>query len=125
MGDFTIKRISDMEGRAGGTVRKARAELGVTSFGLSFESFPPNMSQYPEHDHSGDGQEEVYIVVAGSGTIEIDGQPHRLEPEVAVRVAPGTMRKIVTGPEGIKLVVIGGVPGQVYAAPAASELDAT
>jgi hypothetical protein len=42
-----------------------------------------------------------------------------------VRVAPGTKRKIVTGSEGIKLVVIGGVPGQVYEPPASSELDAS
>ena len=49
MPDYTAKRIDDMEAIFGGGFRKARSELGVTSFGMQVLDFPPNADQYPEH----------------------------------------------------------------------------
>jgi hypothetical protein len=39
-----------------------------------------------------------------------------------VRVASGTKRKVWPGDEGIRLVIIGGIPGALYEAPAISRL---
>ncbi|TMK24334.1 MAG: cupin domain-containing protein, partial [Actinobacteria bacterium] len=66
MSAYTLKRIDEMETAFGGGMRLARAELGVASFGMQVEEFPPNFDQYPEHSHSEDGQEEVYVVLRGN-----------------------------------------------------------
>ena len=57
MSTYDVKRIDEMETAYGGAMRLARAALGVTSFGMQVEEFPPNFDQYPEHSHSEDGQE--------------------------------------------------------------------
>jgi mannose-6-phosphate isomerase-like protein (cupin superfamily) len=122
MGDYAVKRIDDMEAVYRGAFKRARAELGVESFGLQVLDFPPNADRYPEHDHSKDGQEEVYIVLRGSGEVEIDGERHPLDVDTMVRVSSGTSRKLRTTDEGMRVLAIGGCPGKVYEAPEISRL---
>ncbi len=124
MADYTHMRIDDMKGGFGGAFKKARAELGVSSFGIAIIDMPPNYPDYPVHDHSGDGQEEVYVVLRGGGEIDIDGERLPLDPSHAVRVAPGTNRKVIPGDEGMRLLALGAKPGAVYEASTFSELDA-
>ena len=123
MADYTAKRIADMQAGFGGGFIKARAELGVTSFGLQVIAMPPNYGDYPEHDHVHDGQEEVYLALDGSGWMEIDGERVELDRETLVRVAADTKRKVHAGPEGIRLLVIGACPGEVYKVPPITELE--
>ncbi|MGN6664921.1 MAG: hypothetical protein ACTHK6_12065 [Solirubrobacterales bacterium] len=122
MNDYTVKKIDEMEGVYLGSFKRARAELGVSSFGLQVIDMPPNFGDYPEHDHSGDGQEEVFMALRGGGEIEIEGERFPLDPEHMVRVAAGTKRKVWPGPDGIRMVIVGGVPGGLYEAPAISKL---
>ena len=117
MADYTVKRLDEFEAIYRGGLRRVRAGLGVSSFGLSAIDLPPNFTDYPEHDHSGDGQEEVYTALRGSATITIDGQDHTLEPGGFARVAAGVPRKIVTGEGPVRILVMGGVPGAVYESP--------
>ena len=117
-----IKRIDDMEAIAFGSFKRARAELGVTSFGLQVMDLPPNNDLYPEHDHAEDGHEEVYFTLTGAAEIEIDGERHPLDSETMVRVSPGVPRKVWTGDEAIRLVIVGGAPGKAYEAPELTEL---
>ena len=124
MAGYAVKKIDDMEAVVGGAFKRARAELGVEAFGCSVMAFPPNVDQYPEHDHSGDGQQEVYLALRGSGEIEIDGERHPLDPETMVMVGPGVKRKIITGEESMRLLAIGGIPGKPYEAPQNSKLGA-
>ncbi len=114
MAEYTVARIDDIEGIWGGAFKRARSALGITSFGMQVVDLPPNADQYPEHDHSSDGQEEVYVALAGSGEIEIDGGRHPLDADHLVSVKAGTMRKVYAGPEGLRVLVIGGVPGAAY-----------
>lgn len=122
MGEYAVKRIDDMEAVFLGAFKRARAELGVESFGLQVIDMPPNYENYPEHDHAGDGQEEVFLVIRGGGEIEIDGERFPLDPEHMARIAAGTKRKVWPGAEGIRMVIVGGVPGAVYEAPDVSKL---
>lgn len=122
MSEYAVKKIDEMEGVYGGAFKRARAELGAESFGLGVIDMPPNYDGYPEHDHSEDGQEEVYLVLRGGGEIEIDGQRHPLDPDHMARVAPGTKRKVWPGPDGIRIVIIGGVSGGNYEPPSISQL---
>lgn len=122
MGEYAVKRIDEMEAVYLGAFKRARAELGVESFGLAVIDMPPNFGNYPEHDHTHDDQEEVFMTLRGGGEIEIDGERFPLDPEHMVRVAADTKRKIWPGDEGIRLVIVGGVPGGTYEPPALSKL---
>jgi mannose-6-phosphate isomerase-like protein (cupin superfamily) len=114
MANYTAKRIDEMEAGFGGGFVKARAELGVTAFGFQIIQLPPNYSDYPEHDHAESGQEEVFVALAGSGWIDVEGERVELDRETLVRVAPETRRKVFAGPEGLRMLVIGGCPGEPY-----------
>jgi len=123
MADYTVKRIDDMQGAYGGAFKRARAELGVSSFGMAIIDMPAGYDGYPEHDHAGDGQEEVFMALRGGGELDVEGERHPLDTDHAIRVASGTKRKIHPGPDGIRVLVIGAKPGAVYEAPAFSQPD--
>jgi uncharacterized cupin superfamily protein len=124
MASHTVRRIDDMEAVARGAMKRARAELGVTSFGMQIIDLPPNADQYPEHDHTHDGQEEVYVALRGAGEVEVDGERHKLDGDTVVRVAPEAKRKVYAGGEGLRLLAIGGVPGTAYEVRDFTELGA-
>jgi mannose-6-phosphate isomerase-like protein (cupin superfamily) len=84
---------------------------------------PPNSGDfYPNHDHADTGTEEVYVILGGEADFEIEGERVHVEPETAIRVAATTHRKILPGPEGVRILAIGGVPGGVYSPPPFTEL---
>lgn len=122
MSDYTVKRIDEMEAVFRGAFKRARAELGVESFGMQIIDMPPNYERYPEHDHEHDGQEEVFITLRGDGEIEIGGERFPLDPDHVARVAPGTKRKVWPGADGIRILVLGGIPGRPYEAPDLTKL---
>lgn len=124
MADYTVKRIDEMEGYYLGAMKRARAELGVESFGMQVIDFPPSFTGYPEHDHAEAGQEEVYLVLRGSGEIEVDGERIALDPENMIRVGAGARRKLLPGPEGMRVLALGGVPGAPFEAADVTKLGA-
>lgn len=124
MPSYCVKKIDEMDSKYGGGMRLARASLGVESFGMQIEEFPPNFDKYPEHSHSEDGQEEVYVVLRGSAEIEVEGERFPLDPETFARVGPGVPRRIFAGPEGVRILALGAVPGAAYEAPEFSKVEA-
>jgi uncharacterized cupin superfamily protein len=128
MPDATIKRVDEMETFYDGMVTRARASLGVTSWGMQLFKFPPGFDGYPNHNHADGavdpGQEELYVPLAGSATLHLDGEEHQLEPGVWARVGVSQLRRLVPGAEGVRLVVIGGTPGKAFEPPAWTELGA-
>ena len=124
MADVTVKKVEEMDSIYDGMFVRARASLGIASFGMQIENFPPNNEQYPEHDETNTGQEEVYTALQGSGRLIVGGEEYLLEPGVFARVGPGEKRRIIPGPDGIRLLALGAVPGQVYEAPPWSKLGA-
>jgi hypothetical protein len=128
MPDATIKRLDEMDSFYDGLVTRARASLGVTSWGMQLFDLPPNFDQYPNHHH-GDGavdpeQEEVYIPLAGSAVLHLDGEEHLLEPGLWARIGPTQLRRLAPGAEGFRYLAIGGVPGKAFAPPQWTELGA-
>jgi len=124
MSDYAVKRIDEMEAMYLGAFKRARAELGVESFGMGIIDLPPDFEHYPEHDHSGDGQEEVFMALRGNGEIEIDGERFPLDADHVIRISAGTKRKIWPGPDGVRLLALGGVPGEAYEPPDRTKLGA-
>lgn len=113
-----IEEILPYEGPAG-TIpgirfRPAGRALGVHAWGMNILAIDAACTGYPEHDHTKDGQEEVYVVLEGDGTLEAGEETVTLEPGVLVRVGPATRRKILPGSRGVVVLVIGGTPGSAY-----------
>lgn len=125
MADVTVKKLDEFEAVFGGGLRRVRAGLGVTSFGMQVIELPPNADMYPNHDHSHDDQEEVYTALSGRVTLEVGGEEHLLEPGVFARVGPGERRKLVTAEEGARVLALGAVPGRPYEPPEFTEEGAT
>ena len=102
MTDATIKGIDEMESFYDGMVTRARAELGVTSWGMQVFTFPAGFDQYPNHHHGegavDPGQEELYIPLAGSAELQLNGERHGLEPGVWARVGVSQLRRLIPGP---------------------------
>jgi quercetin dioxygenase-like cupin family protein len=124
MSNYTAKRITEMEAGFGGGFVKVRAELGASAFGMQIIQLPPGFADYPDHDHAESGQEEVFATLDGSGWMEVDGERVELERETLVRVAPDARRKAYAGPQGLRMLVVGGTPGQPYAIVPGTELGA-
>lgn len=122
MAGHAVKKIDEMEAVYLGAFKRVRAELGVESFGIQILDLPPSFENYPEHDHSSDGQEEVYLALRGNAEIEIEGERSPLDADHIARVGPGVKRKVWPGPDGVRLLIVGGVPGGTYEAPSISEL---
>jgi len=101
-----------------GWAKLVRAGLGISSFGVQIIDFPPNHTTR-SHDEADSGQEELYVALHGSGEIVIgDGEARlRLDPDHVTRVGPGVQRTVVAGPEGVRMLVVGGVPGGIYTPP--------
>jgi quercetin dioxygenase-like cupin family protein len=121
MPDVTVKNLDEFEAVFGGGMRRVRAGLGVTSFGIQVIELPPEFSMYPAHDHSHDEQEEVYLALGGRATLQVGDEEFELEPGVFARVGPGQQRKLFTAGEGARILCLGGAPGKVYEPPAWTE----
>ncbi|MDX6622410.1 MAG: hypothetical protein QOE75_342 [Solirubrobacterales bacterium] len=85
--------------------RMATQALGLENSGLTYQRVPPGY-RFP-YGHTHETQEEVYVVVGGSGRMKLDEEIVELEKWDAVRVPPGTWRGYEAGPEGLELLVIG------------------
>jgi mannose-6-phosphate isomerase-like protein (cupin superfamily) len=125
--DVTVAMIDEMDPIHGGIARRARAELGVTAWGMQVLTLPPEWDGYPLHNHDASAfdpnQEEVYIPLSGSATLAAGDERIELVPGMMARVGPEQHRQIVPGPQGIRLLALGGRPG-TFAPPSWTELGA-
>ena len=122
MSGYEVREIDAITAINGGTTRLAAAELGIESFGMQVFDFPPGFEGYPEHDHGDEGQEEVYVVLAGSADFVVDGEAVPLAPGRIIRIAPDARRKLLPGSEGVRVLAIGSVIGGAYERPAGLQL---
>lgn len=90
--------------------RFPKRELGCTIVAVSLQKLAADVRSPWGHRHV--QQEEVYVVVAGGGTMRLDDQTIGLEPWDAIRVAPETMRAFEAGPDGLELLALGAPVGE-------------
>jgi hypothetical protein len=104
-----VARLDDIERR--GRSIPVREHFGIHAFGVN--AYTPNEegTLINEHDESGSGQEELYIVLDGNATFEIDGETVEASAGTLVFVPPNVQRK-ATG-DGTVLA-LGATPGEAY-----------
>jgi len=83
----------------------ARKPLGAERIGVSLQKLAPGARQAFGHRHEED--EEVYVVVKGSGRVKVDNDIVVLGEWDAIRVAPETMRCFEAGDDGIEYLAFG------------------
>jgi mannose-6-phosphate isomerase-like protein (cupin superfamily) len=85
---------------------RLRQHLGVTTFGLNQILLRPGERG---RIHAHERQEEVYLVVDGTLTLLVEGEPQELRRGELARVAPAVRRQLVNRhPEPLLLLAIGG-----------------
>ena len=110
---FTLRNIKedleDIGPKFGGApdleFRAATKALELEKAALSYQRVPPSY-RFP-YGHTHETQEEVYVVLRGSGQMKVDDEIVELKEWDAVRVPPGTWRGYEAGPEGLELLVVG------------------
>jgi mannose-6-phosphate isomerase-like protein (cupin superfamily) len=108
---YTTVNIEEIEGAGpGGAVRFVRKVLGVEAFGVNWFELPPNVAGR-EHDESATQQEEVNVIVRGSGIYRVDGEEVPVRVGTFLRFDPGTTRQPVAGPDGMTMIGIGAPRG--------------
>ena len=111
MRDWTVKNLKEVEDAApkygieGLEARFATQALGCAMTGLAYERYEPNARTPFGHKHA--EQEEIYVVVGGSGRIKLDDEIVELKPWDAIRVTADTVRAFDAGPDGIELIAFG------------------
>ncbi len=110
MSGYTHKNLMDLEdsaaGRAGSVeARLARSHIDSEHLGVSHFKYGPDIQSPMAHSHR--EQEEVYVVISGSGRINLDGEVRELKPWDIVRVAPATVRAFASGPDGLEYIAVG------------------
>lgn len=110
MPGYTIKNIMDLEDSAAGRApgieaRFARRQIDSEHLGLKYMQYVPQTRSPMGHSHR--EQEEIYLVLSGSGRMKLDDDLIDLRQWDAVRVAPTTVRAFESGPDGIEVIAIG------------------
>jgi mannose-6-phosphate isomerase-like protein (cupin superfamily) len=110
---FTLRNIKedleDIGSRFDGApdleFRAATKALALTESALSYQRVPPGY-RFP-YGHTHTTQEEVYVVLGGSGRMKVGDEIVELTEWDAVRVPPGMWRGYEAGPVGLEILVIG------------------
>lgn len=113
MSDYTVKHLDDferMEGSGGCNWRLARKSLGANAFGFNIVEIEPG-GELPAHDESESGQEEVFIVLEGEGTIVAGEDEHAAPAGTFCRYAPAVKRTVRNESDAAVRVLLIGVPG--------------
>jgi tetratricopeptide (TPR) repeat protein len=118
MDGYAVAHVDEIEeiddGRA--PMRAVRHQFGITSFGVNaWTAREAGARIINEHDESEpDAQEELYLVLGGRASFELDGEQFDAPAGTFVFVRPGVKRTAVGEEPGTTIIAVGGVPGKPY-----------
>ena len=84
----------------------SRGAIRSRQVGVSRFTYAPGARMPFGHRHR--EQEEVYVIVGGSGRAKLDDEIVDVAEWDVIRVAPGVMRAFEAGPDGLDVVCVGG-----------------
>ena len=112
MANYTKTNLRDVEDMApkfgmpdGMQSRFARKDIEGKTLGLSLFILEPGFRIPFGHKHV--TQEEVYVVVRGSGRVKVEDEIVELNQWDAIRFGKDTMRNLEAGPDGMESVAFG------------------
>jgi uncharacterized cupin superfamily protein len=107
--------IDDLPGLWDGFARLVRAGLGLTAFGANVMNLPPDYAT-EAHDESASGQEELYVRLAGAGWVVLGDDAERLplDADHLAAVGPEVTRTLASGPQGLRVLIVGAPAGRAY-----------
>ena len=85
--------------------------FGIDAFGVNAYRAKAGATAVPEHDETASDQEEVSVVIRGSGHWRVDGEEVRVREGSFIRFDAGSTRCPVAGPEGMSFISIGSPRG--------------
>ena len=83
----------------------ARDDIEAKQFGLSLQRLKPNQRMPFGHRHA--RQEEVYVIVGGSGRLKVEDEVIDVRRWDAIRLDPDVVRNFEAGPHGLELIAFG------------------
>jgi len=86
----------------------ARKACGTTAFGYNLVEIAPG-GQIPEHDESGSGQVELYVILEGEATMRLDGEDHPAPAGTFASIEPAATRTILNRSDAPVLAMLVGV----------------
>jgi hypothetical protein len=113
---FAGRRLDELPDLWDGFARLVREGMDITAFGVQIMDLPPDY-ETKAHDEADSGQQELYVGLRGAGAVVIDEHRLPLDPEHLVRVDAGISRTLTSGPDGLRVLCVGGVPGRAYEPP--------
>jgi len=106
--------FESMEGSGESTWKLARKALGTAAFGFNLVEIGPG-GQIPEHDESGSGQVELYVILAGEATLRLEGEEHTAPAGTFASIEPAASRTILNrSAEPVTAMLIGVDPSGEY-----------
>jgi len=112
MANYTVKNLKQVENMAekfgmsdGLEARFAAGSLELANLGLSYQRLEPNFRIPFGHKHG--AQEELYVIVSGSGRIKLDDEIVELKQWDAIRVPGDVTRNLEAGPDGVEYLAVG------------------
>ena len=108
--------IDDLPSLYDGLIKLARSGMGVTAFGVQVMDLPPDYTTQ-SHDEADSGQQELYVGLRGAGWVLTDEQRLPIGEGMLIRIDAGVGRRLASGPDGVRILCVGGLPGGVYQPP--------
>jgi mannose-6-phosphate isomerase-like protein (cupin superfamily) len=110
MSDYTVANLKEIDDSAGEHAPSleahfARSHLDSEHLGVTYFRYGPGFRSPMGHSHR--QQEEVYVVIGGSGRIKVNDEIVELRRWDVVRVAPSTVRALEGGPDGLEVIAVG------------------
>ena len=110
MAEYTIVNLLELDDSVGGRIeglegRFGREHLESRDLGVSHFRRAPGVRGRGHHHRE---QEEVYVIVAGSGRVRLDDEIRDVKQWDTIRVAPEVVRAFEAGDEGLDMIAIGG-----------------
>jgi quercetin dioxygenase-like cupin family protein len=117
---YAVVRIDEVDPRrdfAGLRFRPLRPLLGIEAFGVAAWVADAGEEVIVDHTEPEDGQEELYVVLAGRARFVI-GEDEEFDASVGtcVAVRPGVRRRATADADGTSVLAVGGNRGAAYRA---------
>jgi hypothetical protein len=106
--NWRVAHLDDIERRGELPMRE---RLGIHAFGINAFATGEDGTLVNDHTEAETGQEELYIVLDGTVTFEIDGEAVQAQPGTVLSVSPQA-RRSATGPGTV--LAVGATPGEAY-----------